>query len=244
MGGAKVQLCIRNFVTGALTCLMPKATDREGYFSVPVSESARCLSSAALRAIVPRVAFAPIYCHGDLTGETGDGILRIEDPIVLYQTRPALSIDEPSIEEGLHTVSLLGDVKLDLLAEDLYGPTVDELGGRPIAPTDPGLCFLEEGDDAPTIDGIYAFAPEGDITGSTARLSFANIAGYEPGEEVQIYVLGNLDCSIEGQEEPLEEGEWTIATTAVVDDGGMLIQSPEGEGLPCLSWFGYGPAEQ
>lgn len=241
MSGARVQLCTRSFETGALTCLMPQTTNREGYYSVAVSESARCMSSAALRAIVPRVAFAPIYCHGVFEEGSADDVLRITEPLVLYQTRPALSITEPGSEEERYEINLPGALTLKLIAEDLYGPTVDELGGRALSPSDPGLCFLDHSEGGPQIDGVYAFAPEGDLTGSVASLTMANTSNYESGAQVQLYVLGNLDCSVEGMDEPIEEGEWTPIGTATVDEAGMLIQSDDMSGIPCLSWFGYGP---
>ena len=244
MSGARVQLCTRSYDTGALTCLMPKKTNSEGFYSVPVSQSARCMSSAAIRALVPRVAFAPIYCHGSFEDESADGVLRITEPLVLYQTRPALEVSEPDVEGARHSVNLPGELTIELVADDLYGPTVDELGGRSLSPNDPGLCFLDHSEEAPQVDGIYAFAPEGDITGSVATVSMPNSPGYEPGTAVQLYVLGNLDCSIEGMTEPLEEGEWTPVGAATVDEAGMVITSDDMSGIPCLSWFGFGPMAQ
>ena len=237
--GARVQMCSRHAETGILACSSPTETSSTGYFSIKVSASARCMANAVLRSLVARVAFAPIYCHAELNDSIDDGVLRMTDPLVLYETRPATEITEPMDEGGLAEVSLLGDVKISFNPDFLYGPTLDEVGGRSLLPTDPGLCFLEETENQ--VDGIFAFAPEGDLTGGTAGLSFPNTMGYEPGTEIQIYVLGNLDCSIEGQVEPIEEGEWQAYTTAMVDEAGMLINTNPDLGLPCLSWFGYGP---
>ena len=240
MPGARVQLCVREYESGTLVCLTPKKTKSEGFFEIPVTESARCMSSATLRTLVPNVAFAPIYCHGNLDQDTGDGVLRITEPLTLYQTRPAVSIADAE-EEGLSIVSLIGEIQLTLNPENLYGPTIDEIGGRPLSPSSPGLCFLNHSEEGPQVDGVIAFAPEGDITRDTAQITIPNDMDYAPGSQVQLYVLGNLDCSIEGEVEPLEEGDWVPTTIATVDEGGLRIQTEVGSGIPCLSWLGYGP---
>jgi hypothetical protein len=238
MAGAKIQICIRVYETGMLLCLQPKDTVSGGYFSVNVPETSRCMSEMATRALVPRVAFAPIYCHADLEGERSDAVLRLNDPLVLYQTRPTMRFDDLGDTSAPHTVDLPGDVTLTLTPDDLYGPTIETLGGRALSPDAPGLCFLGEA-EGPAFDGVYAFAPEGDLTGSTATLRFPNDAGYDPGADVELYVLGNLDCSIEGMSEPLEESSWTRQGRATVDASGEWIESAADGGLPCLSWFGY-----
>jgi hypothetical protein len=245
MSGAKVQLCVRVYGTGELLCVQPKDTQAEGYFSVAVPESARCMSDAALRALVPRVAFAPMYCHADFSVERTDGVLRLTEPLVLYQTRPALSAEDLGDPSQPHSVELIGDLSLTLIPDDLYGPEISGMGGRALSPDAPGLCFIHgdsDQDGDPQIDGVYAFAPEGDLTGSTATARFPNTAEYEPGAEVNLYVLGNLDCSIEGQMESLEEASWSIQGRAQVDDSGMWIETIADAGLPCFSWFGYGLA--
>ena len=244
MVGAKVQLCVRDYATATLACLSPQTTRTGGYFKVPVTESTRCMLSATLRAIVPRVAFAPMYCHGSFENDTGDGVLRLNDPIVLYQTRPAENTTSENSESNDVSVVFNSDLQMSFDGTSLYGPTVDELGGRSVAPDAPGLCFLDHSESAPQIDGVYAFAPEGDFTNSSAKISFPNTMGYAPGEEIQLYVLGNLDCSIEGMTESLEEGDWVPVATATVDMGGARIQTMDGAGIPCLSWLGYGPSAQ
>ena len=241
MPGAKVQLCVRIYGTGELLCIQPKDTRAEGYFSIAVPESARCMSDAAFRTLVPRVAFAPMYCHADFSAERTDAILRITEPLVLYQTRPAISVEALGDTSLPHRVELIGELSLTLTPDDLYGPEISGIGGRALSPESPGLCFLHEG-DTPQIDGVYAFAPEGDLTGSTATVRFPNTAGYEPGAEVAIYVLGNLDCSVEGQMESLEEASWSQQSSAIVDETGMWVETTPEAGLPCLSWFGYGLA--
>ena len=242
--GAKVQLCIRVYGTGELLCVQPRDTQAEGYFSINVPDSARCMSDAAFRTLVPRVDFAPMYCHADFSAERTDAVLRVTEPLVLYQTRPAISVEELGDTSQPHRVELIGELSLTLIPDDLYGPEIGEMGGRALSPDDPGLCFLHAVDqgDHPQIDGLYTFAPEGDLTGSTVTVRFPNTVGYEPGAEVDLYVLGNLDCSVEGQVESLEEASWSKQASALVDDTGMWIETLPDAGLPCLSWFGYGLA--
>jgi hypothetical protein len=169
-----------------------------------------------------------------------DDVLRVTEPLVLYQTRPALG---RSMEEGsdLISVEFLESLTLTFSAESLYGPTVDELGIRALPTDAPGLCFLEGGEGSPQVDGVFAFAPEGDFDGENASIRLQNSAGYEPGSQVALYVLGNLDCSVVDAPESLEEATWTQQGVGAVDDSGMWINAPAETGLPCLSWLGYGP---
>ena len=82
------------------------------------------------------------------------------------------------------------------------------------------------------VDGLLPLLE--DLTGGTASLNFPNTMAYDPGTELQIYVLSNLDCSIEGEIEPIEEGDWMPYTTATVDEGGMLITTNTDLGFPVL----------
>ena len=240
MKGAKVQLCIREFESGLLICLRPVDSEEGGYYSIPVPATSRCMAEAAFRSIVPRVAFAPMYCHARFPSMREDDVLRVTEPLVLYQTRPALSVMTEG-ESNRQRVEFLESLTVSFSAEALYGPTVDELGVRALPTTSPGLCFLEDGEEAPQIDGLFAFAPEGDFDGENASIRLQNSAGYAPGSQVALYVLGNLDCSLVNSDEALEEASWTQQGVGVVDDSGMWIDAPPETGLPCLSWMGYGP---
>ena len=235
--GAKVQLCVRIAESGALVCLMPADSASDGSFGVTVPTDARCMSGATFRSLIPREKFAPIYCHAGVSEVSADGVLRVTEPLVLYETRPATSLEESG---DLTTAHYAGDVSLTLNPEAIYGPSdLNALWGRALSTDAPGLCFLEEG--GPQLDFIFTFSPEGDVTGETATVKLANSAGYEPGAELALYALGNLDCSVVGQDEGVEEGEWTQVGTATVDATGMWVEASGANGLPCLSWFGYGP---
>ena len=245
---AKVQVCVRVYPSGELLCLMPGDTRANGYFSVEIPESARCMSEATLRTLIPREAFASMYCHTNLSDLSEDTVLRLHDPIVLYETRPAISIDE-STGADERSLTLMGDLTLTADPDTIYGPTFEEISGRPVPVDAPGLCFLdsesaepEEEPTPPMIDGVFTFYPEGDIVDAVATLTFPNTAGAPPMSEVALYTLGNLDCSILGQVEGLEEGDWAQFGVGVVDEGGMWVEVNIDNGLPCLSWFGYGPA--
>ena len=237
--GGKAQICVRVHPSNDLLCLLPAESDETGYFSISVTGDARCMSDAALRSIVPQEEFAAMYCHASLDGLGDDAVLRITDPIVLYETRPATDRQEVSGEDQPHTVTLMGELSVTVIPNSLYKVSYDTLMGRPVPTDGPGLCFLK---DQPQIDGLFAFYPEGDITDASAALRFPNTAGYDPMSEVDLYVLGNLDCSLEGREEGIEEAEWHRFGQGRVDESGMWIEKEAEGGLPCVSWFGYGPA--
>lgn len=230
--GAKVQLCVRVAGSGNLLCLMPADTGADGAFSLSVPNDARCLAEATFRTLVPRERYATMYCHASLSNIGADGVLRANDPLVLYETRPALSAEGGS-------VTLTGDLTVSLDdPSTLFGQDLAEVWGRPVAPTSPGLCFLGEGAQ---VDGLFTFAPEADVVGAAAALRFPNAAGYPAGAQVTLYALGNLDCTL-GGEERVEEGDWEAFGVGVVDATGAWVEAPAAGGLPCLSWFGYGPA--
>ena len=234
--GAKVQLCVRVAESGALLCLIPSDSSADGSFRIDIPVDARCMAEATFRSLIPRERFATAYCHAEVSAVSDDAALRINEPFVLYQTRPALS-QEAGAE--LYTSSFAGDVSVSFNADDLYGPQADELWARSLAPNAPGLCFLEA--DGPQIDAVFAFSPEGDLSGSNAAVVVPNSAGYEPMTELALYALGNLDCSVVGQDEGIEEGAWVQVGTATVDATGARIEASAAQGLPCLNWFGYGP---
>jgi hypothetical protein len=166
-----------------------------------------------------------------------DGVLRVTEPLVLYETRPSTSQETT---DGLTTAQYSGDVSLTVNPDVIYGPSdLNALWGRSLSADAPGLCFLEDG--GPQVDFLFTFAPEGDVTGETATVKLPNTAGHEPGAELALYALGNLDCSVVGQDEGIEEGEWAHVGTATVDATGMWVEASGANGLPCLSWFGYGP---
>ena len=234
--GAKVQLCVREAESGTLSCLMPADSATDGSFSVSVPQNARCMSEATFRSLVPRERFATMYCHADLATASDDGALRVLEPLVLYETRPALEVSEG---DASVSVSLPNELSVTFQPDDLFGADPDELWSRQLPPTAPGLCFLKEASGQ--VDGLFTFSPEGDLSGSSSAVRFPNEIGYAPMSEVALYVLGNLDCSVVGQEEGIPEGEWARAGSAFVDASGMWIEADAEQGLPCFSWFGYGP---
>ena len=236
--GGKAQVCVHVSPANELLCLMPSDSDETGYFSIIVPEDARCMIDVALRSIVPLEEFAAMYCQMDFAQVGEDAVLRMTEPLVLYETRPALSRQEVTSEDEPHTVTLLGDLSLTVIPNTLYKVSYDKLLGRPVPVDGPGLCFLK---DQPPVDGLFAFYPEGDIVDSSAGLRFPNTAGYEPMSEVELYVLGNLDCSVEGQEEGIDEAKWHAFGRGVVDASGMWVEKTSEGGLPCISWLGYGP---
>lgn len=233
--GAKVQLCARIAESGALVCLMPADSVADGSFKVTVPEDARCMSGATFRSLVPQEKFASIYCHANVLEVSEDGVLRVQDPLVLYETRPAVSLEEAG---GEATLTYANEISLTVNPEALYGPSPATLWGRALSADVPGLCFL---DDTVQVDQLFTFSPEGDITDETGAIKLPNDKNYEPMTELALYALGNLDCSVVGQDEGVEEGEWARVGTATVDASGAWIEASGSNGLPCVSWFGYGP---
>ena len=86
MVGAKVQLCVRDYAAKNTDCLTPQDTGAEGFFKVPVTASTYvCL-------LQPYVhwywCFRSHVLSCSFAGDTGDGVLKIIEPLTLYQTRP------------------------------------------------------------------------------------------------------------------------------------------------------------
>ena len=139
--------------------------------------------------------------------------------------------------DTVKNMDLLGDLTLSFVPNHLHSIAWNEVGARPVPIDGPGLCFLEE---QPALDGLFAFYPEGDFVDGSAQIKVPNVAKHEPLTEVNFYVLGNLDCSVEGQEEGIEEAAWHSFGKGIVDESGLWIETLSDVGLPCLSWLGYG----
>ena len=70
-------------------------------------------------------------------------------------------------------------------------------------------------------------------------ISFNNQYGYAPGTTISIWLLGGLDCTLDG--EHIEEGKWEQVATATVDESGTTITTDFQ--LPCLTWIGIKAVE-
>ena len=97
-------------------------------------------------------------------------------------------------------------------------------------------CFLPEGAQP---DQLFAFSPEMSVLGEGAGVKFENRWGYTSDDSIGIWLLGGLDCTIDGDHIP--EGEWRRLGSAEVSPDGSLIETSVR--LPCLTWIGIGRDE-
>lgn len=238
--GASANLCVTwidDEGTPTYVCLPPALANEDGVMTVvPPSDpqDMRCIETAALRVLAPGAGRATTYC---VLEPEGDPSLWIEDPFVLPRLTPAIDLppagdrDEPRevrFDDGL-VVTLSPDGFFSLSSAGY-----EELAARRI-PTDArGLCG-----DAPTFDGLYAFYPEADVDDPGFPVSIPNVHGWAAGTEVELFVLGGIECHLVGEDEHLAEGTWAKFGEATVSGDGATIDSNPGVGLPCLTWMAY-----
>ena len=132
-------------------------------------------------------------------------------------------------------VSFGAGLTLNVIPYDLFGsePELDyeNLSVRAVRPDERGLCFLPD-DNRP--DQLFAFTPEMAILENGAGLSFSNIWSYDAGTQVEIWLLGGLDCTLDGDH--VKEGDWVRVGTAAVSSDGSKLETEFR--LPCLTWIG------
>jgi hypothetical protein len=236
--GAFGQICIVKSPSGELVCLQPENADQDGVFTISVSPRDSCAQSGVVRATRVGERRASMYCEADLTAiDAGNVTLR--DPLFLYATLPP--VEHPEYGDGMtrRTVRFADGLELDVVPYDLFGsdPMIDYeyLSARRVQPDERGLCFLEGVENQP--DGLYAFAPEVAVDNDGAPVRIPNDLGLDAGAQVELSILGGLDCYVDRVH--IEEGSWTVLGTATVNDDATLIESDPGVALPCLTWMGY-----
>ena len=236
--GARAQLCVTN-ENGTGSCLMPTESTMDGTYTLDIPEATSCVQKAVLRVIKPTVRRATMYCEIDLTTASDLGEIVLREPSVLYATIDATQKPPYAPEMMARDVTFESGLTLNVIPYELFGTLPDEdyaaLSVRHVSPDERGLCFL---DDADRPDHLFAFAPEmAVLDGGSVR--FNNNFGYEAGETVSIWLLGGLDCTLDG--EHLKEGSWQQVGTAQVDPSGMSITTDFR--LPCLTWLGLKSVE-
>lgn len=232
--GARAQLCVTN-VSGTLVCLMPAQSNTDGTYTLNVPRTESCANRAVLRVIKTGAPRATMYCALDLSqaSETGEIILR--EPSVAYATIGATT--KPPFEPALSArdVTFPSGITMTVIPDDLFGiePESDYamLSTRHVLPDERGLCFLDE---SSTPDHLFTFAPELAVLGEGASISFENQFDYEANQTLELWLLGGLDCTIDG--EHVKEGEWKQVGTAEVSSDGARIETDFK--LPCLTWIG------
>jgi hypothetical protein len=235
VAGAKAQLCVHLSPSETLLCLRPGDTDADGVFTIQVPENARCITRAAMRVLLPGSGKATTYCPLDVTGAAP--VLRVQDPYVVFQTRPAVSLPPEGDDHASRPVGIDDGLVIDLTPELFYsgGGEYADLGGRRVPTTARGVCFVPADKAA---EGLYAFYPEGSLDAPGAPVHLPNTTGLPAGAKVELSVLGGLDCKrADGTSIP--EATWDDFGTATVSADGATIDSDANVGLPCLTWLGY-----
>ena len=230
--GARVQTCVRTD-TERLLCLQPATVDDEGAFQVTVPQNARCMLRATARVVLPLSDTATVYCHVDLPLDAAS--LHVDAPYVLFDTTPAGMVPPIGDASAVRTVTFGDGLEIDVVPERIFMDDYGRLAARRFAPDEVPSCMLT---DAPELDAVYAFSPEGDIYDDGFALRIPNHTGLAAGAEVELYALGGLSCSLP-DDTLIEEGVWQRFGTARVGDDGAAIDVPAGQGLPCFNWMGY-----
>lgn len=229
--GIKAQLCIRDGVTGGLTCLPPVDSEPDGNFLVTVPPDTQCIGGAAMRVLLPGQAAATSYCNIDLSNAPN---VRLAEPMVVYGMNPPATLPDLGDATGTHTVDFGNGLEVDVVPGQLYGGAspYGSLAARALPPDAAGLCFPPE---VANFDGLYAFSPELDVEGDGFTLRIRT--NQPPLTAVAMYVFGGLGCT-DPNGVLLHEVGWTDFGTGIVGNDGYIHVDVQ-NGLPCLSWLGY-----
>ena len=231
--GASAQLCVTN-AEGLGSCLAPTESTMDGTYTLNVPAASSCVQKAVLRVIKPSVQRATMYCEVDLSAASDVGEIVLREPSVLYATINATQKPPYEPEMMARDITFAAGLTLNVAPYDLFGTQPEEdyatLSVRHVLPDERGLCFLEE-DNKP--DHLFAFAPEMSVLGDST-MRFNNTFGYDAGASVSIWLLGGLDCTLDG--EHIAEGAWQQVGIGQVDDAGTSIITDLN--LPCLTWIG------
>lgn len=230
VAGARPQMCLRS-PTDTLLCVMPPEAAADGFWHQEVPEGdPRCVAEIALRALLPNAGFGTTYCHVPLT--TNGGVIELREPIVLFETEPAITLPPLGDETSVRTVVLADGLELDVTPDVLFGDDYDMLAGRRIDHSDPP-CFAE----GIALDGLYVLGPETSVLGETGGYPVRIPAGgLAEGTRVELLVLGGLETRL-ADGSMVHEADFDVFGTAIVS-GGMIVSDPGSE-LPYLSWLGY-----
>jgi hypothetical protein len=232
--GVNAQLCVTN-VSGTLVCLRPARSNTDGTYTLNVPQTESCATKAVLRVIKTGEPRATMYCGLDLSlaSDTGEIILR--EPSVTYATIAADNKPAYAPVEMSRDVGFPSGIVMTVVPDDLFGvePESDyaTLSTRHVLPDERGLCFLGESTQP---DHLFTFAPELAVLGDGAAISFENRYDYSAGQPLELWLLGGLDCTVDG--EHIEEGLWTQVGTAEVNAAGDRIETDFK--LFCLIWIG------
>jgi hypothetical protein len=230
---ADVLMCVF-YPNGMENCLQPIKSDATGAFEVAVPDEARCISSAVLSVTLIGTDHTPCYCHLDLPDMQSS--VTIEQPFILYQTTRATVLPPEGDKEAARTVVFADGLELDVTPKLFYavGGGYPDFAVRRLPPDANGLCFVK---DPSTLIAVYGFSPTGEIGDAGYPVRISNTTNLPAGTDVALYVLGGLSCMLPDNTF-VHEGDWVQYGTGKVSADGLMI---EGDAVPCLYWFGYGP---
>lgn len=229
--GIKAQLCIRDGISGGLTCLPPATSEPDGNFLITVPQDSQCIGGAAMRILLPGQAAATSYCNLDLSSAPN---VRLAEPMMIYGMNPPADLPALGNPDTPHTVDFGNGLEIDVVPGQLYGGAASygALAARSLRSDAGGLCFPPEVGE---FDGLYAFSPELDVesAGYTLRIR----TDQPPLTAVALYVFGGLGCT-DRNGTLLSEVGWTDFGTGIVGNDGF-VHVDAANALPCLSWLGY-----
>jgi hypothetical protein len=228
----RAQACLRLAPSGTLVCLAPPLTEADGSYAIDVTDRARCVQGAVLRALKPDAPYATSYCHVDV-GVTADALLAVPEPTILYRSEPPATLPPLGDETARRTVVFEDGLEIDVVPEALgFGVDYEALGARRI-PVDGELpCFAR---GVAGLEGLYAFLEEGQIEGAGFAFRIPNATGLAAGTEVELLVLGGLDTRL-ADGSTVEEADFAPFGTGVVSADGSHIAA---EALSYFTWLGY-----
>lgn len=220
------QLCLTRS-DGSFLCTEPPASRADGWYVQVVGEENRCVSTIALRALLPGSSLATTYCHVDLVAEAG--VYHRDEPIVLYALDAPVVLPPEGDAEMAREVTLADGVVIGgVLPSELFGD-YGSIAGRRVTTTP---CFAEGAD----LDGLYALGPEGYPSETGYSVRIPNATGLMEGTVVDLLVLGGLNTRLVGGD-IVEEADLAVFGTGTVIDG-VIVGDPSAR-LPELTWLGY-----
>lgn len=227
---ARVQLCVWTDEPRML-CLEPGRADEHGDVLIDVAPAARCMVSATARVLLPQSRRPALYCELELSAS--DASLTVPEPFLLLEAPPPTSLP-PLGDENAARVVDLGDVQLEVTPTAMGTEEYARLAGRTLTLDQAPSCLAR---NAPAFDLLLAMAPEADIDGAGFSFSVGQSLGLEPGDAVDVFVQGGIDCRAEDGT-LLEKGAWHPLGAAVVEDDDARIAGVGASALPCLGWVG------
>jgi hypothetical protein len=231
----RAQVCVRAQAGASLSCLRPVPSCPDGQWEFLVPENLRCVAELVMHNYALAGHFADTYCRPDVSGLAARALL---DPVTIYTTTPPANLPPRGDGTVMRTIDLGLGVEVDVIPEGTFfdfgeGDDYERLGITKLAANpNPAPCFLEAGDD---FDAVYGFSPSINIAGATGFPFRIKDTGLAQGTTVDLYVLGGLECLLDGTPESrVEEGHWAQYATVVAGANGEIAGN-----LPCLNWLAY-----